>query len=88
MSNVTALRRFRLIDGKTGEEIALPAKRVCWIDKAEITIKDYFPSKYRGREGLIVTDMNEVFVASVCGCKILEFPPTQEEIQAAAGAMK
>ena len=64
-------RKFVLVDAATGEEISLPATRKCW-DGYEITIKEFQASGSHGMEGLIVTTMNEEYVPSVCGAKIVE----------------
>jgi hypothetical protein len=68
-----ARRRFKLIDCKTGEEIILPAKRICH-DGGEIEIVNFKPVTYQESGGYIYSDLNEVFVPSVCGAKIIEFP--------------
>lgn len=68
---------LKLIDTATGAEIALPAKRKCW-DGYEITIKAFKPQP--GAQGFIYTDKNEVFVPSVCGAKIIDFPPAEIDV--------
>lgn len=65
---------YRLVDAKTGETVALPAARKCW-DGYEITIRDFEPIKYETSGGKIYTTMNEVFVPSVCGLKIVQVAP-------------
>lgn len=60
----------KLVDKKTGEEITLPARRICW-DGAEIIVRDFKPSRFEGNEGYIYTTMNETFVPSVVGAKIV-----------------
>ena len=64
---------LKLIDTATGEVINLPAKRKCW-DGAEIIVANFKPSRFQGNEGYIITDLNEAFVPSVIGAKIIEFP--------------
>lgn len=80
-------RKFKLVDEKTGEAIALPATRKCW-DGYEITIKSFQPSGSRDMEGTIVTEMNEQFAPSVCGAKIVEFPASELDVLAGAGGMR
>lgn len=60
----------KLVDAKTGEEITLPARRTCW-DGAEIIVRDFKPSRFEGNEGYVYTNMNETFVPSVVGAKIV-----------------
>lgn len=62
---------FKLIDAETGAEIILPARRTSW-NGAAITIRDFKPSRFAGNEGYIYTTMNETFVPSVCGLKIVQ----------------
>jgi hypothetical protein len=73
-----ARAKFRLIDGETGKEIVLPAKRTC-SDGGEIEIVNFKPVKYQSSGGYIYTDKNEVYVPSVCGAKIIEFPLTEAD---------
>jgi hypothetical protein len=63
-------RTFKLVNAKTGEEITLPARMTCW-DGAEIMVRDFKPSRFEGNEGYIYTTMNETFVPSVVGAKIV-----------------
>lgn len=80
-----ARARFKLIDGETGEEIALPALRKC-ADGYEINIVRFAPVKYQSSGGYVYTDMNEVYVPSVCGAKIIEFPATEVDQMIGAGS--
>lgn len=66
-----ASRVFKLVDEKTGKEIALPARRTCW-DGAEIVVREFKPSRFEGNQGYIYTNLNETFVPSVIGAKIVE----------------
>jgi hypothetical protein len=77
-----ARARFKLIDGETGAEITLPATRKCW-DGYEITIKTFRQSP--GAEGFIFTTANEVYVPSVCGAKIVEFPASDLDVLVGKG---
>ena len=81
-------RKFKLIDCETGAEIVLPATRKCH-DGYVITITDFQASGSKDMPGKIYTSMNEVYVPSVCGAKIIEFPLNQQELEAAgAGGMR
>ena len=71
---------FKLVDAKTGEEITLPSTRKCW-DGAEIVVRDFKPSRFAGNQGYIYTTMNETFVPSVCGAKIVQFPVSDAELE-------
>lgn len=78
---------LKLVDAATGAEIALPAKRTCW-DGYEIEITAFRPSTAKGMPGYITTSMNETYVPSVCGAKIIEFPgPCVDERVGAAGSL-
>jgi hypothetical protein len=79
-----ARARFKLIDGETGEEIALPALRKC-SDGYEINIVRFAPVKYQSSGGYIYSDLNEVFVPSVVGAKIIEFPAGELDRLVGAG---
>jgi len=61
---------YQLVDEKTGAEIVLPARLKCW-DGEWIMVRDFKPSRFEGNEGYIYTTMNEVFVPSVVGAKIV-----------------
>lgn len=65
---------YRLVDAKTGEEITLPARLRCW-DGAEVVVRDFKPSRFAGNQGYIYTTMNETFVPSVVGAKIVAVQP-------------
>lgn len=65
---------FILVDLSTGQEIALPARLKCW-DGAEIVVRDFKPSRFEGNEGYIYTTMNETYVPSVVGAKIVAVAP-------------
>ena len=62
---------FKLVDEKTGAEIQLPAMRASW-SGSEHLLEEFKPSKYVGSEGLVRTSLNEGFVASVFGLRVVE----------------
>ena len=80
-------RAFKLIDCETGAEITLPATRKCW-DGYEITITDFQASGSKDMPGKIYTSMNEVYVPSVCGAKIIEFPVSELDVAMGAGGAR
>lgn len=61
---------YRLVHETTGAEIPLPSRMKCW-DGAEILVREFRPSRYQSSGGYILTDLNEKFVASVVGAKVV-----------------
>lgn len=64
----------KLVDASTGQDITLPARLTCW-DGAEIVVRDFKPSRFEGNEGYVYTTMNETYVPSVVGAKIVAVTP-------------
>lgn len=86
-ANPAPAKTFKLIDEKTGEEIALPARRTCW-DGAEVIVRDFKASRFIDNPGYLYTTFNETFVPSVCGLKIVEFPLTAADEEIGAGGSR
>jgi hypothetical protein len=82
------MNTHKLVDAKTGDEIPLPARRTCW-DGAEIIVNDFKPSRFQGNQGYIFTTLNETYVPSVIGAKIIEFPVSEADLESAGcGGLK
>lgn len=67
--------KFKLVDEKTGEELALPALRTDWTG-ARAWIDSWKPSRFIGNAGYVFDRNGYGFTPSTYGAKIVEVAST------------